>query len=183
MQTGSIIDRPKARAPKKLTDAHYVFVDSALEKGDELTTRKLHHLLVEKFPNRDVPNSTVKWARRELGWVSSKVYTRKNVQAGMNAFLHNEYKPHNLESLKDGIRAFWKTLTPEKCQRYINHMHTVFSEGNRKRRSSQWILNFIIHLYLYLLLTCSCHYSPAVVSIPRLKNYGGGYALFIIHLN
>ena len=79
MQTGSIIDRPKARAPKKLTDAHYVFVDSALEKGDELTTRKLHHLLVEKFPNLDVSNSTIKQARRELSWVSSKVYMRKKL--------------------------------------------------------------------------------------------------------
>ena len=61
---GSIVDRPTARAPKKLTDAHYVFIDNALQKDDELTTRKLHHLLVEKFPNLDVSHSTVKRARR-----------------------------------------------------------------------------------------------------------------------
>ena len=77
--TGSVVDQPRARAPKKLTDAHFVFIDSALEKDNELTTRKLHHLLVEKFPNLDVSNSTVKRARRELGWVSSKVYTRKKL--------------------------------------------------------------------------------------------------------
>ena len=76
---GSVVDRPRARAPKKLTDAHYVFIDSALEKDDELTTRKLHHLLVEKFPNLDVSNSTIKQARRELSWVSSKVYMRKKL--------------------------------------------------------------------------------------------------------
>ena len=274
-ETGNVVDRPRARAPKKLTDAHYVFIDNALESDDELTTRKLHHLLVEKFPDLNVSHSTIKRARRELGWVSSRPkycqmirennkekrldwcrkmlrdkerfdnviwtdessvmldpysrrcyrkigeprklkprakhpakvhvwggisprratpvvlftgimtstkyvrileaglipfinevfpdshrfqqdndpkhcskYTRKklveysinwwptpaespdcnpieNVWASMKAFLRNEYKPHNLESLKDGIRAFWKTLTPEKCQRYINHMHTV----------------------------------------------------------
>jgi len=133
-QTGSVVNRPRARAPKKLTDAHYVFIDSALEKDDELTAPKLHHLLVEKFPNLDVSNSTIKQARRELSWVSSKVYRRKrlveysnrwltpaespdcntieNVWAGMNAFLPNEYKPHNLESLKDGIQVFWKTEVP-----------------------------------------------------------------------
>jgi len=78
-QTGSVVDRPRARAPKKLANAHYVFIDSALEKDDELTTRKLHHLLVEKFPNLDVSNSTIKQARRELSWVSSKVYMRKKL--------------------------------------------------------------------------------------------------------
>ena len=50
-QTGSIIDRPRARAQKKLTDAHYAFIDNILENHDELTTRKLHHLLVEKLSN------------------------------------------------------------------------------------------------------------------------------------
>ena len=43
----------------------------------------------------------------------------ENVWASMKAFLRNVYKPHNLESLKAGIKEFWKTLTPEKCQRYI----------------------------------------------------------------
>ncbi len=274
-ETGSIADRPRARVPKKLTDEHYVFIDNALEKDDELTTRKLHHLLVDAFPNLDVSHSTVKRARRELGWVSTtpkycqmirennKVkrlewckkmlkdkecfddviwtdessvmidpYSRKcyrrigeprklkarakhpakvhvwggiscrgatpcvlftgimistkyvrileagllpfvkdafpdghrfqqdndpkhcskytraklvehsvnwwptpaespdlnpieNVWGTMKTFLRNEYKPRNLESLKDGIRAFWKTLTPEKCRKFIVHLHTV----------------------------------------------------------
>lgn len=43
----------------------------------------------------------------------------------MKTFLRNEYKPRDLQSLKDGIWAFWKTLTPEKCKKYINHLHTV----------------------------------------------------------
>ena len=28
-------------------------------------------------------------------------------------------------AVKSGIKEFWKTLTPEKCTRYINHLHRV----------------------------------------------------------
>ena len=57
---GSVVDRPRARAPKKLSEAHYVFIDNPLENVDELTTRKLHHCLVEKLPTLDVSHSTIK---------------------------------------------------------------------------------------------------------------------------
>ena len=71
-ETGSVVDQPRVKAPKKLTDAHYVFIDNALESDNKLTTRKLHHLLVKKFPDLNVSHSTMKRARRELGWVSSR---------------------------------------------------------------------------------------------------------------
>ena len=35
------------------------------------------------------------------------------------------HKPKNLQELKDRIRLFWLTLTPEVCQRYIGHLHKV----------------------------------------------------------
>jgi len=71
-ETGSVVDRPRARVPKKLRNQHYAFIDQCLENDDELTTRKLYHLLVEKYPNIGVSLSTVKQARRELGWVSTR---------------------------------------------------------------------------------------------------------------
>lgn len=49
----------------------------------------------------------------------------ENVWGSMKTFLRTEYKPRNLEMLKDGIRAFWKTLTPEVCRKYIQHIHKV----------------------------------------------------------
>ena len=64
-------DKPKARAPKKLTDVHYSFIDKALQKDDELTTAKLYDQLLESFPDVVVTKSTLKRARRELGWVTS----------------------------------------------------------------------------------------------------------------
>ena len=49
----------------------------------------------------------------------------ENVWGSMKENLRNSYKPRNLEQLKSGIKEFWKTLTPEKCTRYINHLHRV----------------------------------------------------------
>ena len=39
-QTGSVVDRPRARVPKKLSKAHYVFIVYALENDDELTNQE-----------------------------------------------------------------------------------------------------------------------------------------------
>ena len=274
-ETGRVEDRARARAPKKLSDVHYSFIDSALQQDDELTTAKLYDQLLESFPDITASKSTVKRARRELGWVTSapkycqlirdnnkqkqldwcrKVlddkdefrgviwtdestvmidpYSRKyyrkrgearklkarpkhpakihvwggisprgatplvifsgimistryveilqaglvpfiqetypeghrfqqdndpkhcsrytqskleelninwwktppespdmnpieNVWGSMKTFLRNEYKPRTLDALKNGIRVFWKTLTPAVCQRYVNHLHRV----------------------------------------------------------
>ena len=68
----SVVDRPRARVPKKLTSQHYVFIDQCLENDDELTSRKFYHLLVEKYPYIGVLLSTVKRTRRELGWVLTR---------------------------------------------------------------------------------------------------------------
>ena len=70
--TGSVKDRPRAHRPKILKDEHYAFIDEALEEDDELTTKRLSYMLFEKFPDLVVSHSTVKRARRELGWVCSK---------------------------------------------------------------------------------------------------------------
>jgi len=33
-ETGSVVDRPRARVHKKLTNQHYVFIDQCLENND-----------------------------------------------------------------------------------------------------------------------------------------------------
>ena len=43
----------------------------------------------------------------------------------LREFLRNEYKPPNLSELKQGIKAFWESLTPEICSRYIGHLKKV----------------------------------------------------------
>ena len=49
----------------------------------------------------------------ELVWGSMKTYLRDCV------------KPCNQEELIQGIKDYWKTLTPECCCRYINHLQRV----------------------------------------------------------
>ena len=46
----------------------------------------------------------------------------ENIWGSMKQYLRTSYKPRNLQELKDGIEQFWVTLTPEVCQRYINHI-------------------------------------------------------------
>lgn len=39
--SNNVVDRPRARGPKQLTNAHYDFTDNG---DDELTIRKFHHV-------------------------------------------------------------------------------------------------------------------------------------------
>ncbi len=49
----------------------------------------------------------------------------ENLWHELKDFLRARVKPRNLAELKDGIKAFWSTVTPSKCKRYINHQHKV----------------------------------------------------------
>ena len=56
----------------------------------------------------------------------------ENVWGSLKVYLRNRHfrkdRPRNLFSLREGIKAFWKSLTPEICTRYIHHVHTVIPE-------------------------------------------------------
>lgn len=59
----------------------------------------------------------------------------ENIWGSLKQYLCNTYKPRNLQELKNGIKQFWGTLTPEICQRYISHLDKVMpvvvqKEGN-----------------------------------------------------
>ena len=49
----------------------------------------------------------------------------ENVWGSLKQYLRNTFKPKNLSELQEGIQRFWQTLTPQVCQRYINHLHKV----------------------------------------------------------
>ena len=49
----------------------------------------------------------------------------ENVWGSLKTFLRDRHKPHNEASLIEGIKLYWKTLTPEVCQRYIKHIQKV----------------------------------------------------------
>ena len=70
--TGSVADHRTVKLPKKLSNAHYRFIDDCMAEDDELTATKLHAMLKEKFPTLNVSVSTVKRSRMELGWAAKK---------------------------------------------------------------------------------------------------------------
>lgn len=47
-------------------------------------------------------------------------------------YLRRVVKPTNKEELVGGIQEFWRTVTPEKCQRYISHLRKVVPEVIRR---------------------------------------------------
>ena len=69
---GTIADLPKPPVVKVLSSEHLNYIDNSLRQNDELTGRQLHALLCTKWPTLDVSVSTVKRARKSLGWVSSR---------------------------------------------------------------------------------------------------------------
>ena len=68
----SIADQTRAPRRRQLSNEHFQFIDEAMEADRELTSRQLHGLVVEKYPDLNVSISTIKRARQALGWNSKK---------------------------------------------------------------------------------------------------------------
>ncbi len=71
-QTQTIADIKRAPRRSKLTKQQFEFVDEAMDANVELTSRQLFAMLSDKFPDLHVSLTTVKRARRALGWSSKK---------------------------------------------------------------------------------------------------------------
>ena len=53
----------------------------------------------------------------------------ENLWHELKEFIRREVKPTSKEELISGIRAFWETVTTEKCQKYIGHLKKVIQEA------------------------------------------------------
>lgn len=49
----------------------------------------------------------------------------ENLWHELKEFIRREVKPKTKAELLDGIKEFWKTVTIEKCTKYIRHLHKV----------------------------------------------------------
>ena len=88
-----------------------------------------------RFQQDNDPKHTSKWARAYfedsgINWwrtppASPDLNPIENVWGSMKRYLRDQIKPTTVEKLKGGICEFWRTLTPEKCQRYIRHLKKV----------------------------------------------------------
>lgn len=88
-----------------------------------------------RYQQDNDPKHTSRWAQayfenQGINWwrtppSSPDLNPIENVWGSLKEYLRTYVKPRNLGQLKSGIKEFWKTLTPEKCARYIAHMKKV----------------------------------------------------------
>lgn len=52
----------------------------------------------------------------------------ENIWSAMKTYLRSVVKPKKKDELVKGIHAFWKTLTAEKCAKYIDHVHRLIPD-------------------------------------------------------
>lgn len=49
----------------------------------------------------------------------------ENVWNEMKHDNRTRVRPRTKDEFEKGLHEFWETVTPEKCERYINHIHKV----------------------------------------------------------
>ena len=49
----------------------------------------------------------------------------ENLWANLKHYIRKHKKPRNQEQLKQGILEYWSTVTPDMCNRYIDHLYKV----------------------------------------------------------
>ena len=88
-----------------------------------------------RFQQDNDPKHTSRWAqdyfnRKEIKWwktppSSADLNPIENVWSSMKQYLRTYVKPKTVPDLKDGIKQFWRTLTPQVCSKYIDHLLKV----------------------------------------------------------
>lgn len=76
-----------------------------------------------KFTKQFLQEKGVNWFRTPAE--SPDLNPIENVWASLKYYLRHEYKPTNMETLIDGIKRFWRSMTPDVCSKYIGHVQKV----------------------------------------------------------
>ena len=89
-----------------------------------------HHLYKDNDPKHTSKYIQQFFQMNRINWWRSLVESPnlnpiEKVWGSMKTYLRDKHKPRNLEQLKEGIRAYWKKLTPEVCTRYIDHLQRM----------------------------------------------------------
>jgi len=75
-----LLDLPRKKRCRKLSNEMVAFLNSELEKNDELTALKLREMLKEKWPSLQVSINTIKRYRRQQGWVYTRTHYCQLIQ-------------------------------------------------------------------------------------------------------
>ena len=96
-------------------EAHYPNGHRFQQDNDPKHTSKL----AQKF----MQDHNINWWRTPAE--SPDLNPIENLWREMKHFISTKVRPSTKAELEQGLHTFWATVTPEKCCRYINHLHTV----------------------------------------------------------
>ena len=71
-ESGIIVDLPRRRKQRKITEEMMEFIEQEMRKNDELTSTGIKALLLEKWPHLQVSIPTIKWVGKEMDWVCTR---------------------------------------------------------------------------------------------------------------
>ena len=71
-KTESIADMKRRARSRRLSEEHYRFVDKLMAKNTDLTSLQLYSAFKEAYPTAEASVSTLKRARRHLGWTAMR---------------------------------------------------------------------------------------------------------------
>ena len=69
---GTVADLPRRTIQPKIGKEQLIFIDEAMAENDELTARLLRDMMIAKWPNLEISLSTIKRARKFIGWVATR---------------------------------------------------------------------------------------------------------------
>ena len=71
-KTNSIADIKRRPRSRRLDEEHYRFVDETMAQNTDLSSRQLYAMFKTTYPSIEASLSTVKRARRDLGWTMKR---------------------------------------------------------------------------------------------------------------
>ena len=76
----------------------------------------------------------------------------ENLWHELKEYLRAKVKPRNLAELKTGMKAFWLTVSPQKCLKYIRHLDKVSPESLNYREKQLGTKSIYLGLTILFLI-------------------------------
>ena len=89
-----------------------------------------HRFMQDNDPKHTSHKAAEFMAENGINWwktppESPDINPIENLWHELKEFIRREIKPRTKDELIDGIKDFWKTVTPAKCTKYIRHLRKV----------------------------------------------------------